>query len=240
MVTTITMKELMNENKFKYGDRVRIKDNYFSAGKRGQVGKVSNASIRNAFVPGLVGVILDNSQGEELAVADVSLELVADEKPVEGAEIARKDIKVGQTIRVSFETVIGSYKQTSTKEGIVTRIKESWSSEGNTPIVKPEEAEITLSFGSSKETFTLIKDAPEVDEIAEALEKLAPGSVAQVDGDGFGKFLTTFIKTSKFDENAQSNLWTEHDSRFPTNNRVVSESRVRESMQSLDQIVVSL
>jgi hypothetical protein len=224
-----------NSPKFKVGDRIRISDNYFNHYSRGKEGTVEEAHVKNSFVDNLVKVKLDS--GNVLTLSEDSLEL-RPSKAAEGEEINAKDIKVGQTIRVTYETVIGSYKQVSTKEGVVTRIKTAF--DVPVPVAQPEETEIAISFGSSKQFYTLIKDAPEVDEIAEALKEAKPGSVAQVEDDGFGKFVLTYVKTNTRDSVTKTPLWTEQDSRYAASNRSVLESVVRAKIRSLDQIVVKL
>lgn len=227
----------MTDSKFTTGDTVRIKDNYFNSAKRGKEGVVISLDGDNKFLTGLVTVKL--TSGELMSLTEISLELV-DKKPVEGETIARRDIKVGQTIRVTFSTEIGSYTQTSTKEGVVTRIKNAGIGVGEIPIVQPEESEISLSFGSSREVFTLIKDAPEVDEITLALHDSKPGSVAQIEDNGFGQYVITYVKTAQRDSVTQTPLWIEQDSRYAASNRSVLESVVRNRLRSVDQIVVSL
>lgn len=220
-------------NKFNKGDRVRVKDNYFNSAARGREGIVEEEDIRNIFLDGLVAVKLDN--GSKVTLSSESLELVKTPAAKEGEKIDAKDIKVGMTVRVSLVTDIGaSYKQVSTKEGVVTRLRPD--TIGPLPVACPDGAtEVTLSFGSRNQFYTLIKDAPEVDEIAEALKALKPGSVVQIEDDGAGEFKTTYIKTNGTHSGVP--LWMCNESRYAYSNGI-SEAGVRKRITSLDQIVV--
>jgi hypothetical protein len=227
-----------NENRFYKNDRVRISDNYFDRSLRGKAGTVTLGSHDNVFVPGLTGVRIDN--GTMASISASHLERVP-AKPEVGKEIQAKDIKIGMTIKVSLTTTVGdSYEQISSKQGVVTKITKGFG-ESYVPVCKPSDggSDITLSFGARSQVFTLVKDAPEVDEIAEALNALNPGSVVQIEDGGAGNFVLTYVKSTG-KNHAGVSLWTVTDSRYVHGSTSMNEEKVRERVTSLDQIVVKL
>jgi hypothetical protein len=229
----------MATNKFKAGDRVRVKDNYFNSAARGKEGTVKEVNVSNVFLEGMFTIKLDD--GRIITLVEESLVLVpqapveAQEGLKEGERIELKDIKVGQIVRVSIVSQSGDYEQVSSKQGKVTKVTKTW---GVTEVwVASNSTDVRLDYGKSSQFFTLIKNAPKVDEITEALKALKPGSVVQVEDDGAGEFKLTFIKSATNGSLSAEPLWLFSESRYSYSN-TISESAVRKKVTSLDQIVV--
>jgi len=229
----------MNDyTRFYKNDRVRIKDGYFDRSLRSKTGTVAQGSHDNVFVPGLTVIRLDG--GGTASISAAQLEALP-ATPKEGETIDAKDIKVGMTIKVSLTTTVGdTYEQISSKQGVVTRMTKGFG-ESYVPVCKPSEdgMDVTLSFGARSQVFTLVKDAPKVDEIAEALKALKPGSVVQIEDGGAGNFVLTYVKSTG-KNHAGVSLWTVTDSRYVHGSTSMNEEKVRERITSLDQIVVKL
>ena len=96
---------------------------------------------------------------------------------VEGKEIKPQDIKVGDEIRVSRT----SGGMTSTRQGVVAKVQKFPSSRHKNPylfnVLNGQYAGARLNWDEADETYTLIKAAPKVDEVLEAL-KAAEGGTA--------------------------------------------------------------
>jgi hypothetical protein len=94
---------------------------------------------------------------------------------------------------------------------------------------------MVLRFGTNNEIYTLIKNAPKVDEILEAVKEAKPGSVVQIEDGGAAKIIITYIKTDPSTNGA--GRWLRTDSRYTTT-AIQGDNTVRSKMQTLDQLII--
>lgn len=208
--------------KFKVGDRVRYIEATPNSWFHGKEGTVVNIYEDDADLVDVEITKTFTTTGSKTRY----LEKI-DHKA--GDTIEPKDIAVGMVVKVSYTTRSGDFEQVSTKQGTVTRISKL------APYVKSKDGETVLGFNSGPQVYTLVKAAPKVDEITAALKEAKPGSVAQIEDGGTGKFILTYVKVQATQNGA--GRWMKLDSRYTTST-LVSEGTVRSSVQSLDQILI--
>lgn len=166
--------------KFAIGQRVR----YTGDGNGVYEHLRGDGTVKGYTKSGNVEVSVD---GNHIVHREFDLEAI----PTEGQEIAQKDLKVGMEIRVEYVTKKGEFVQTSTKQGMITKLRPGFISDV-WPMTTAEGIDYPLYFtGVSDATFTLIKDtAPVVDEVA----ALGTGSVVQYVSEG--GTVVTYTRTS--------------------------------------------
>lgn len=214
------------------GRRVRVTENGNFHGEEGTVEKIwwDKRPIE-------ISVKLDDLERNIVFFrTDLVMLPATQTKLVEGEEIALKDVKIGMEIKVTYTSGSDGYIQTSTKQGVVAAIAKDGDTGNNIKLyAKVGKLHELLSFHIDKEVFTLIKDAPKVDEIAVALKEAKIGSVVQVQDGGAGCFILTYVKT--YAATNGTSRWMALDSRYTTAS-LVGENTVRSKIQTLDQLVI--
>lgn len=212
------------------GSRVRISESGNFHGQEGTVEKIWWDKR-----PVEVAVKLDDLERNVVFFRGDLVLLPARKKLVEGAVIDREDIEVGMVVKSTYTSSSGEYEQTSTKQGKVVRISKGISGIVY-PYAKGKTNEILLSFDNiNDQVFTLIKHAPQIDEILEAVKAAKPGSVAQIEDGGAAKIILTYIKTDPAQNG--TGRWLSFDTRY-TYTSIVSDNTVRSKIQTLDQLVI--
>lgn len=220
--------ELVNDKPvFRKGDKVKFKDSTPNSYWRGRTGIV----LEDAYDSSLQGKVnLDILNSAHVC----NLEFV-ERVFKEGEEIDLKDIVAGMEIKVTYTSGSENYTQTSTKQGVVkTVVKDGDTGDNIRLYAKDGDAVRVLSFDAPEEVFTLIKNAPKPDPITEALKSAKVGSVVQIEDDGIGKFVQTYIKSDPATNG--TSRWFAIDSRY-TSTSLISERTVRSKIQKLDQLV---
>ncbi|UDL16618.1 hypothetical protein SEA_ATUIN_224 [Arthrobacter phage Atuin] len=220
---------------FKKGDSVRFKDttpNHMFRGKKATI--ASDTYLSSDGLDDLIDLRYPDGSTYKGAHI-VNLEHIEEKSLKEGEEISLEDIEVGMVVKATYESTSGDYVQTSTKQGKVSRIDKDRKGQPY-PFVKADVGSVPISIDIDKTVYTLIKDVERIDKISEMLKLSKAGSVVQIEDDGAGKFIQTFVKIDHSIGGA--GRWMKMDSRY-SSSTLVSESSLRYAMRSLDQLIVS-
>jgi hypothetical protein len=205
-------------NTFKVGDKVVVNSESSPqfTGIEGYVKTVPNSvatggmgrtyTIRVTKANGKSG----HDVGEHVYILPQSLSLVPKAERIEGEEIAREDVRVGDTIRTTITSEGNGYTQTSSKEGKVTKIVTNPS---KTNFIFYATNTNTLNYGANDEVITLVKRGE--DPYVQILKDLSNGTVVSLEK-GEGGEVMTYIKSVPWGSTSQWHLTSSASGRSST------------------------
>lgn len=225
-------------NKFKVGDRVETmhpQSNY-----RGIIGKVTKTpsstdrlagySARAYHISVLHAPRGNYSPGYVLHFMEEGLKEAPAPPRIEGEEIAREDVKIGDTIRTTITSEGNGYKQVSSKEGKVTKIMTNPS---KTNFIFYANDTNTLNYGANNEVITLIKKGES--PWTTILNGLTAGSVVVYEKSE-GRTIT-YVKSADGFGSLSKDNWHEINNNISASSTKVPEAEVLKALEDGAEIV---